>query len=82
MIHDSAFLALMGLQSLADHPLASGHDGVSPELRQIMKRAALAERRERQEAIDRADNVVVLPGRRPGECVSEGQAGTVPLSKS
>ena len=80
MIHDSAFLALMGLQSLADHPAASGRDGVSPEFQQILKRAAREERRERQEAIDSAANVVMFSPR--DTVTAEEQDETVPISKT
>lgn len=83
MIHDSAFLALMGLQNLADHPSAPGKDGHSPALEEIFKRAAAEERHGMRQAVDTAPNVTILPSRngaRPTAHDHNPIAGNAPAS--
>ena len=83
MIHDSAFLALMGLQTLADHPSAPGKDGVSPAFKEIFKRAAAEERHGMQQAVDSARNVTILPGRNTAQTEAQDHnpiAGKAPAS--
>lgn len=83
MIHDSAFLALMGLQTLAEHPSAPGKDGVSPALKEIFKRAAAEERHGMRQAVDNARNVTILPGRNTARNVAQDPnsiAGKAPAS--